>query len=191
MTSGSRGEAGHSPWLSVSAEAWERQCMCVVCTHALALDRTGKADCVWHGSGGYGGGGWRGGSRPDETLCPEGNPLLSPNGCPFACVYYLCDCVCVCVFAYSHIIHLLNNFSCWLAWLFISIYVHIACHIVMCKSSRLYSLECVRACVWVCVCGCMFVYRQSFRGYSNKGMPVGGPRPWSALCSLSLLIFEE
>lgn len=33
--------------------------------------------------------------------------------------------------------------------------------------------------------------RESFRGYSNKAMSAAGPGPWSALCSLSLLIFEE
>lgn len=40
----------------------------------------------------------------------------------------------------------------------------------------------------VCVCVCDI---EHCRGYSNKGMLVVGPRPWSALCSLSLLIFEE
>lgn len=34
MTSGSRGEAGHSLRLSVSAEAWERNSVCVcICVH--------------------------------------------------------------------------------------------------------------------------------------------------------------
>lgn len=37
----------------------------------------------------------------------RGDPHLSPNGFPFACLSQLC----VCVFAYSHIIHLLNNMS--------------------------------------------------------------------------------
>ena len=61
--------------------------------------------------------------------------------------------------------------------------MHIACHIVMHTSSCPYSV-----CVCVCVCVCD---TERCRGYSNKGMLVVGPRPWSALCSLSLLIFEE
>ena len=48
-----------------------------------------------------------GGSRGDGEYGlsgQRGDPHLSPNGFPFACLSQLC--VCVCVFAYSHIIHL-------------------------------------------------------------------------------------
>lgn len=40
------------------------------------------------------------------------------------------------------------------------------------------------------MCGCVCA-AESRRGYSNKGMLAVGPGPWSALRSLSLLIFEE
>ncbi len=93
---------------------------------------------------------------------------------PLGAHLHVCPiCVCVCLHTLTLSIFWII-WLCWLACICVSIYVHIACHIVMCRSSCPYSLECV------CVCDI-----ESCRGYSNKGMLVVGPR---ALVSLLLII---
>lgn len=70
----------------------EKQCMCVCVCVCMHLHWTGQERLIVCDMGQEGMGGAAG---LMETLCPEGNPLLGPNGCPFACAYYLCVCLCI------------------------------------------------------------------------------------------------
>lgn len=124
--------------------------------------------CLWHGSGGYEGGGQRGWGRV-RGLWPEGDPPLRPTGCPFACLSHF-------VFVCFHISRHLNNIfldSHAFGWVCSSY-----CHVLRFSSALLPLHECVCACT----------HRG---GYSNKEMLAVGLRPGQPFCSLSLLIFEE
>lgn len=129
-----------------------------------------------HGSGGYGGVG----VMEMEALWPEGNPLLWSQWVP------ICMSVpFVCVFAYTHIIHLLNNMPLLACMHFrehICAYCLSYCHVQkfmsiftgvhVCVRERVRQRERERD-------------RESCRGYSNKWDGSCGPQ---ALVSPLLII---
>lgn len=97
MTNGSRGEAGHSPCLSVSAKEWESNSVCVcVFVH---LDWTGQKRLIVCDMGQEGVGC---GSRADGDSLSRGESSTQSQRVPicmcvpFVCMFY-CVCVCLCI----------------------------------------------------------------------------------------------
>lgn len=123
-----------------------------------------KADCVWHRSGGCSGGWWKDyiGSLARGEYASQSQWVPICMSGPF---------VCVCMFSHYPSLKYYTFVS---SNAFLCVYLCVLSIILSCGQAPVDShQQCVTECC---------------RGHSNKSV---GLVPWSALCSLLLLIFEE